>query len=944
MINYGDANRGRLSGLIASFALFVLLPAIITLVLGINAIDFEQRQAFAAARQDLETRLTQFACDVDNQIFLARIARGAWLSLRHSHKEPGRIKNYIDRLKKFFPCDFDIYLFGDDGRLITPEQVKLRSRYVSMRLWELIQADSEKQSELFKKIRKPVKSLLGEEFKVAQLLEKKDGLLQIMVKHQKGFVYWNRSRTVNKAGIIMVFWNLPELSYRIDLQKKRNNDFMNAFAEVADSHRIDFGRLPVAQDYSQEIKNRLVLMNQPFYLVDDVLWISRKLQDGWVAVAAKYSETFFRQMYLVLFFSIIMLVGIALIVSMKFRDLRLPIRFKLSVLFVTAIFMPLMGFLFLGYQYYSDREQTLIARIASTSRQRLFKLDESFSRVGEVYQPEMKRLLPVIATGDHRQIREALKPKVASNELVTVEVRDINGKVTFNQVNELFFEGMREVSEAFSRFCIDTALGTNLGDSVDPIISMVVKAPEGGMFFLFDRPGEIHPHQFGPVPLLIFWQIIDNLKAEKVYIFAVQSASILVRRLVKVRLKEIFKSPHEAPYITLALHNASGEWYPSRPVRNPYLIKFSERLKFTDKPLDTEMEINGRAYLLTGQKGKYARDYSFFTFFPKEIVDQDLSRIRKLLSLSMFAFLLVALLTGNILSNTFLEPIRQLSEGVLAIKRRDADFRIKTRQNDEFGDLSVSFNHMIEDLKEMQLARDVQESLLPSEFPPIKGYSVAFVNRMASDVGGDYFDLHKLDDERVCLLVGDVTGHGVSSALVMAMAKAIVYQSLKEQRSLVELFADLNLTIHTYFKIPPARKMITLFAAILHCESGEICCANAGHNFPVKVSGAGEIEEFSAVHLPIGATKKLRNLNLNYYQIAPCDTAVFYTDGLIEVKNKADEMYGYDQFKENLKAMANDSAQEILAGLVKCYDQWLGEAEPDDDLTIIVLKRDQTIV
>ncbi|MEW6713388.1 MAG: PP2C family protein-serine/threonine phosphatase, partial [Candidatus Riflebacteria bacterium] len=183
-----------------------------------------------------------------------------------------------------------------------------------------------------------------------------------------------------------------------------------------------------------------------------------------------------------------------------------------------------------------------------------------------------------------------------------------------------------------------------------------------------------------------------------------------------------------------------------------------------------------------------------------------------------------------------------------------------------------------------------------------------------------------------------------SSALVMAMAKAIVYQGLKEQRPLVELFADLNLTIHTYFKIPPARKMITLFAAILHCESGEICCANAGHNFPVKVSGAGEIEEFSSVHLPIGAMKKLRNLNLKYYQIAPCDTAVFYTDGLIEVKNKADEMYGYDQFKENLKTMANASAQEILAGLVQCYDQWLGEAEPDDDLTIIVLKRDQIIV
>jgi sigma-B regulation protein RsbU (phosphoserine phosphatase) len=287
----------------------------------------------------------------------------------------------------------------------------------------------------------------------------------------------------------------------------------------------------------------------------------------------------------------------------------------------------------------------------------------------------------------------------------------------------------------------------------------------------------------------------------------------------------------------------------------------------------------------------------------------------------------------------FLLPIARLGEGVNAIKARNSEFRIVSTQKDEFGDLAVNFNHMIADLKEMQLAKDVQESLLPSAPPVVPGYQISFANRMASAVGGDYFDVRVLERDRVCVVIGDVTGHGVGSALVMAMAKAVVYQGLKEDRGLIEIFEDLNQTVYTYFHQPSVRKMITVFAAMIDLKSGQGSFVNAGHNFPVKVGRTGKCSDLKAVHLPVGAVARLRKMKLNEFLIEPDEYLVFYTDGLVEVLNSRQEMYGYERLQAFLAKLPAVDAETVSSRLLAEYDRWLAGAEPDDDLTIVVLRR-----
>jgi sigma-B regulation protein RsbU (phosphoserine phosphatase) len=171
------------------------------------------------------------------------------------------------------------------------------------------------------------------------------------------------------------------------------------------------------------------------------------------------------------------------------------------------------------------------------------------------------------------------------------------------------------------------------------------------------------------------------------------------------------------------------------------------------------------------------------------------------------------------------------------------------------------------------------------------------------------------------------------------MAKAVVYQGLKEDRGLIEIFEDLNHTVYTYFHEPSVRKMITVFAAMIDLKSGQGSFVNAGHNFPVKVGKDGVCSDLQAVHLPVGAVPRLRGMKLNEFVLDPDEYLVFYTDGLVEVLNYREEMYGYERLKAFLAKMPAMEAVTVSNRLLIEYDAWLGGAEPDDDLTIVVLRR-----
>jgi serine phosphatase RsbU (regulator of sigma subunit) len=928
----------------APICLFVVLPLLIAGYLGHQTIANERTKHLDRVTAGLERNLIQAQYELDAATFLRKIGRGAWLKLRQARAGAGDFNRYCLALRNYLPVEFDFYAFDDKGALLTPATMPLRSRYIATRLWELVRSTPTEQNRMFQRIKKQLKAFVGPEFRISKFLESRDNCLPIIARHQQGMIYWINDPRNPASGILLIFWDVPALAFRLEQAGRQHlKNFDAAFAASSQEAVQNFGREQTDPVLAGELFRRLVFMGQAnVFDEQERIWAGRKIEGAWLIAGAWTTVSDFTRMQFYLHAGLMLLALLAVTIyfwSMTYGSFYLSLRIKLLALFFMAVMMPIMGFAYLGYRYLDDREETLRATVANHSRRLLFAMDESFRDAGASFINDFAGLSRRLATPDS-SLASDIHARIESNDLISIELRDARkADMIFFQQNELFFEGMREVSDAFSRYCIDNSLGTSLTDAVDPVLDMVIRSPEAGMNIFFVRPREVHKMEFGPIPMFIFWEIFASDSEKPFYTFIVQSASRLIKSLVRQRMLASRTDNSLAPYTLAACSDHTGEWLPA-PLKNANILRdIVNQTRFSDKPVDVTVKLGSEEYLVTGLHGRFATDFCLFAFYPRHLITADIAEQGRLIRSGILLFLLLALTAGWLLSDVFLLPIARLGEGVNAIKARNSDFRIVSTQKDEFGDLADNFNHMIADLKEMQLAKDVQESLLPSAPPQVPGYQISFANRMASAVGGDYFDVRVLDRDRVCVVIGDVTGHGVGSALVMAMAKAVVYQGLKEDRGLVEIFEDLNLTVYTFFRNPAVRKMITVFAAMIDLKSGRGTFVNAGHNFPIKVGVDRKCSDLKAVHLPVGAVARLRGLKLHDFVLEPDELLVFYTDGLVEVVNSRQEMYGYERLQTFLSGLPTVDANMVSSRLLTAYDSWLGGAEPDDDLTIVVLRR-----
>ncbi|OGK10500.1 MAG: hypothetical protein A2W80_17145 [Candidatus Riflebacteria bacterium GWC2_50_8] len=929
----------------APLGLFVVLPLIIAGYLGHQTIANERAKHIENISEELDKNVVQAQYELNAATFLRKIGRGAWSQLRQRQADAAAFSDYCRSLQQFMPVEFDLYAFDEKGNLVTPATMPMRSRYIASRLWELTRSSPIEQSRMFLRMKKQLKAFVGDEFRVAQFLEGRDSCLPVIARHQHGMIYWINDQLNPAHGILMIFWDIPSIEFRRSEVGRRNLGDLDAVIFARNEEDAFFyGRENAGSAKAAELFRQMAYLGQNnIFDQDETLWTGRKVEGLWLIAAARTMASKFDLAQLQMHLGLLVLAILSITAyfwSIGHGSFYLSLRIKLLALFFMAVMMPIMGFAYLGYRYLDDREQTLQATVANHSRQLLFAMDESFKNAGQSFFEDFSSLSRRLAERNDASLEADIVAKIESNDLISIELRDARkAEMLYFQQNELFFEGMREVSDAFSRYCIDNTFATSLTDAIDPILDMVIRSPEAGMNFFFVRPREVHKMDFGPIPMFIFWEVFVFDREKPLYTYIVQLVSRLMRRLVDQRMLAARNDNAAAPYILAASCNKTGEWLPAKIKDAGILKNFVNQTQFSDKPVDLIATLGGEKYLVTGLQGRFAGDYCLFAFYPLRLVALDITRQGRLISSGIMLFLLLAMTAAWFLSDVFLLPIARLGEGVNAIKARNSDFRIVSSQKDEFGDLAVNFNQMIADLKEMQLAKDVQESLLPSEPPQLPGYQISFANRMASAVGGDYFDVRVLERDRVCVIIGDVTGHGVGSALVMAMAKAIVYQGLKEDRGLIEIFEDLNQTIYTYFHLPPVRKMITVFAAMIELPTGRGSFVNAGHNFPIKVSSDSICTDLVGVHLPIGALGQLRGMTLHEFVIEHDDYLVFYTDGLIEVVNSQDEMYGYERLKACLAEHPATDANLVAQKLVQDYDRWLGNAEPDDDLTMVVLRR-----
>jgi predicted ester cyclase len=237
--------------------------------------------------------------------------------------------------------------------------------------------------------------------------------------------------------------------------------------------------------------------------------------------------------------------------------------------------------------------------------------------------------------------------------------------------------------------------------------------------------------------------------------------------------------------------------------------------------------------------------------------------------------------------------------------------------------------------QELQVARRIQHASLPEEVPTLEGWEISPYYQPAREVGGDFYDFHLLSDGRLGLVVGDATGKGVPAALVMSTTCGMLQLAAQALDSFSpgEVLAQVNETLVA--RIPP-NMFVTCFYAILDPESATLSYANAGHDLPYLWHG-GDCRELRARGMPLGLMPEM-GYEEKEVVLERDDSALFYSDGLVEAHDPKGEMFGFPR----LQALVAKYGEERSLGeaLLEELYSFVGDGwEQEDDITLLTLRR-----
>ena len=236
---------------------------------------------------------------------------------------------------------------------------------------------------------------------------------------------------------------------------------------------------------------------------------------------------------------------------------------------------------------------------------------------------------------------------------------------------------------------------------------------------------------------------------------------------------------------------------------------------------------------------------------------------------------------------------------------------------------------------ELETARNIQSSILPQLPSQLAGVELAHTYLPATEVGGDFYDVLALDDGRLAVAVGDVAGHGVSSGLVMAMAKSALAVQVSFDPRVESVFATLNRMV---FQSARKRLLATLCYALVDPVRREIEFASAGHLFPYRVTPDGKVESLESIAYPLGVRPQLEVVS-RLSKLGPGDVIFLCSDGLVEARREgSDEHFGFDRVERTLAAAAGNGAGVVRDRVLAELERFAGDSPREDDLTLLVLK------
>lgn len=943
------------------FSLLVLLPAVFSLLLGLHVIDIQQQLAREEVGSRIDIRADTLLANLDAENIFAPLFRklsrqilpltaaATNVTPGTAHPAAAQIADLAATTLAKASQTFQLAAFDHEGHLIETGQVADDARQAFKYLWDAVTGSQVSNEYTGRKA--DVARTFGREFSIRQIARSNDICHPTFNYGQHGLFYHCRAEGGKNGMIVFIELALDFESLLSENVKLASNLENPVIA------RNSSGKLLHGSDFSADPDQLFALAaaSADGFIHDNRLWKKVSIRDAEILIGQTINLSRYRQAGFFATTAAVLLVLACLLVLV--RNLRhgqqawLSIRYKLVGIFVFAVYLPVLGLFLLGFNGLRDHRTVLENEARKGIQDLLFKIDSDFSRKeAEIFatferfyhdRSWHQKLDGTWNEADAAIRRSARANPTGENFFNWLEVRDIQQNQLYSTSQGEANDRIKAMGRTMSLIGLEKFVPQRLHEAgikmkqSDMILVNLLENPVIGFSHLFEQPGKMVQMEFEGSNVYWYWNYYPEADSRVAFFAGNSKVQYNAINYLNTRLKSRYNLGNTSLRV-IAYHPNIQLWTPESARSEKELQRLVKLSGLNNMVESARITYDQRRYIATCLPGVKLRDAFICCLFPEAEIDYKIAMLRSQIFLGMALILLISVLTGLLLSKTLLRPVGELSLGLKALRQRNTDFRVQIINQDELGELGNTFNQMMVEVKEMLIAGAVQQCLIPASCPPVAGYESLIYNKMATDVGGDYADFFTLPGDRYLIVLGDVTGHGVSSSILTAMVKAMVFRFADKNAALPVILRSLSEMI---FELLKRRKLMTFCAMILDRNNNTFTMANAGHPFPVLCSASGETRLIEHNSLPLGVSLKRSRYEVVEGTLEPGDIMLLYTDGIAEATDARGEIFGFRRVEKLLAEHRKLGVDQIRDVLLKEFWQHYQREELDDDLTFILVKR-----
>ena len=324
-----------------------------------------------------------------------------------------------------------------------------------------------------------------------------------------------------------------------------------------------------------------------------------------------------------------------------------------------------------------------------------------------------------------------------------------------------------------------------------------------------------------------------------------------------------------------------------------------------------------------------------------------LSKLQSAISINVLFFIGVGIYLTILVSRNLSIPFRDILRTLHRIKNGSFEKRVQIFSNDEIGYTGDAINEMTKGLIErdkmqqsLNLAKEVQQNLLPKSNLKINGFDLAGKSVYCDETGGDYYDFIVIDDadeQKIGVAIGDVSGHGIPSALLMATVRSSLRQRISLPGSTAKIISDVNRQLVK--DVEDSGQFITMFFLTLSIASRQIEWVRAGHDPGIAYDpGSDSFTELGGSGIALGVDAEWIYEDNKKTDFSKGQIIFLSTDGIWEARNKKGDMLGKEPILNAIRQNASSDATKIMAAIFDILDRFIGEVKIEDDITAVVIK------